>query len=83
MRQVCAIVGGTKMSSTGTQLKTESPLLSVKEVARRLGVSVPTVRRRIRDGEIESYRVKGVKVSEEQLAEYLQRTLRQKMSERD
>ena len=71
------------MSSTGTQLKTESPLLSVKEVARRLGVSVPTVRRRIRDGEIESYRVKGVKASEEQLAEYLQRTLRQKMSERD
>ncbi len=47
-------------------------LLSIVEVARRLGVSEKTIRRQIADGELSAYRVgRQLRISEEDLMAYL------------
>lgn len=56
--------------------------MKAAEVAERLNCSVSTVYDLIESGRLEHYRCPGVRVSEEQLACYLEETKRQRSSER-
>jgi excisionase family DNA binding protein len=58
-------------------IETPEKFLSVREVARRLNVSPPTVYRRIAEGELPAFRVgegRGpIRISERELTEWLYR----------
>lgn len=54
-------------------------LLKVAEVAQRLNCSVSTVYNLIESGQLPHHRCPGVRVSEEQITEYLNRTKREQL----
>lgn len=58
------------------------PLLKVPEVAQHLNCSVSTVYNLIESGQLPHHRCPGVRVSEEQITEYLNRTKRGQSTER-
>ena len=49
-------------------------LLTVAQVAERLAVDESTVRRRIAQGKLQAYKVGGIRIKPEDVAEYLERS---------
>jgi excisionase family DNA binding protein len=49
-------------------------MLTVAQVAERLGVDESTVRRRIAQGKLQAYKVGGIRIKPEDVAEYLERS---------
>lgn len=65
-----------KLQQKGINLDDYENLLPISEIAKRLRVSMPTVRKLIRDKELEAYVIGGhTKVSERQFERYMLRAL--------
>ncbi|HEU4329417.1 MAG TPA: helix-turn-helix domain-containing protein [Roseiflexaceae bacterium] len=65
------MLGNIDQKSLETRQMTD-PILDVEDVAKRLKISVSTVRRLVREGELSAYRIgKQLRFSENQIQEYL------------